>query len=134
LLHSYSDLADGLLTTRTRLQGLAYKDCSAVDVEDLAGDEPGEGGAEKEDGCCDLVDVGGTAERDLGQQLLGRFGLAEDSDGHFGGDPAGSDTVAIDSLPDEFGGETFGEADEGALGGGVVGMEGFATLAGGGTN
>src|SRR5271168_4325854 len=37
-------------------------------------------------------------------------------------------------MADEFGGEAFGEADEGALGGGVVGVEGFATLAGGGAD
>ena len=117
-----------------RFSVLADEDCAAVDVEDLAGDEAGEGGAEEEDGRGDLVDVGGAAERDEGQQLLGRFGMAKDIGGHFGGDPAGSDAVAVDALGDEFGGEAFGEADEGAFGGGVVGVEGFAALAGGGAD
>jgi hypothetical protein len=36
---------------------LANEDCAAVDVEDLAGDKAGEGGAEEEDGRSDLVDV-----------------------------------------------------------------------------
>jgi hypothetical protein len=40
----------------------------------------------------------------------------------------------VDALADEFGGEAFGEADEGAFGGGVVGVEGFAALAGGGAD
>ena len=113
---------------------LADEDCAAVDVEDFAGDEAGEGGAEEENGRGDLVDVGGTAERNQGQQLLGRFWIAKDVGGHLGGDPAGGDAVAVDALADEFGGETFGEADEGSLGGGVVGVEGFAALAGGGAD
>ena len=126
--------ASCFIPTPVSRRPLAYKNCSAVDVEDLAGDEAGEGGAEEEDGCGDLVDVGGTAEWDQGQQLLGRFGLAEDSDGHFGGDPSGGDAVAVDALGDEFGRKAFGEADESALGGGVVGVERFAALAGGGAN
>src|SRR5882757_3389453 len=113
---------------------LADEDCAAVDVEDFAGDEAGEGGAEEENGRGDLVDVGGTAKRDQGQQLLGRFWIAKDVGGHLGGDPAGGDAVAVDALADEFGGEAFGEADEGSFGGGVVGVEGFAALAGGGTD
>jgi hypothetical protein len=45
---------------------LADEDCAAIDVEDLAGDEAGEGGAEEEDGRGDLVDVGCAAEWDEG--------------------------------------------------------------------
>ena len=110
------------------------EDRAAVDVEDFAGDEAGEGGAEKENRGGDLVDVGGAAEGDERQQLFGRFGVAEDSDGHLGGDPAGGDAVAVDSLGDEFGGEALGEADESAFAGGVVGVEGLAALAGGGAD
>src|SRR5258708_11119222 len=78
--------------------------------------------------------MGGTAKRDKGQQLLGRFWIAKDVGGHLGGDPAGGDAVAVDALADEFGGEAFGEADEGSLGGGVVGVEGFAALPGSGAD
>ena len=120
------------LNFKPRRYSLADEDCAAVDVEDLAGDEAGEGGAEEEDGSSDLVDVGGTAERDQGQQLFGRFGVAKDTGRHFGGDPSGGDAVDVNSLPDEFAGEAFGEADESAFGGGVVGVEGFAALGCGG--
>ena len=77
---------------------LADEDSAAVDVEDFAGDEAGEGGAEEEDGPGDLVDVRGAAEGDERQQLLGRLGVVEDIGGHLGGDPAGGDAVAVDSL------------------------------------
>jgi hypothetical protein len=107
---------------------------ATVDVEDLAGDEAGEGSAEEEDGCCDLFDVRGAAEGDQGEELLRYLGVVEDVFGGFGGDPAGGDAVAVDALADEFCGEGFGEADEGAFGGGVVGMESFAALAGGGAD
>ena len=68
------------------------------------------------------------------KSLLGHLGIAEDLCRGVGGDPAGSDAVAVDALADEFGGEAFGEADESAFGGGVVGVEGFAALAGGGAD
>ena len=74
------------------------------------------------------------AQRDERQQLLGRFGVAKDIGGHFGGDPAGGDAVAVDALADEFGGEAFGEADESAFSGGVVGVESLAALAGRGAD
>src|SRR6266566_6382490 len=117
-----------------RQDTLADQDCAAVDVEDLAGDEAGEGGAKEQNRRGDLVNVRGAAQRDERQQLLGRFGVAKDIGGHLGGDPAGGDAVAVNALADEFGGEALGEADESALGGGVVGVEGLASLAGGGTD
>ena len=71
---------------------------------------------------------------DLRQQLLGRFGIAKDIDRHLGCDPAGGDAVSVDALCNEFRREAFGEADESAFGGGVVGVEGFAALTGGGAD
>src|SRR5260370_42006798 len=111
---------------------LADEHCAAVDVEDLAGDEAGEGGAEEEDRRGDLVDVRGAAQRDEGQQLLGRFGVAKDTGGHLSADPAGGDAVAVDGLADEFRGEALGEAEDSALGGVVVGGESVAAVSGGG--
>ena len=107
---------------------------ATVDVEDLAGDKAGEGSAEEEDRCCDLFDVCGTPEGDQGEEFLRYLGVIENFCCGVGGDPAGGDAVAVDALADKFGGETLGEADEGAFGGGVVRVEGLAALAGSGAD
>ncbi len=109
-----------------------YQDGAAVDVEDFAGDEAGEGSAQEEDGAGELVDVRGAAEGDGGHHFFRRFGVVEGSGGHLGGDPAGGYAVAVDSGGDELGGEALGEGDKGAFAGGVVGVEGFAALGCGG--
>ena len=46
--------------------------------------------------------------------------------------PAGGDAVGVNALGSEFGGERLGERNEGAFAGGVIGVAGFAALAGGG--
>src|SRR5437762_11968120 len=81
-----------------RAVALADEDCTAVHVEYLAGDEAGEGSTEEQNRRGDLVDMRGAAQRDERQQLLGRFGVAKDIGGHFGGDPARGDAVAVDAL------------------------------------
>lgn len=111
---------------------LTYEHGAAVDVEDLPGDETGPVGAEKEDGTGDLVGAGDSPQGDGGQHLLGRLGVREGSGGHVGGDPAGGDAVGVDAVAGELAGEAFGEAEEGAFAGGVVGVEGLAALGGGG--
>src|ERR1019366_9078669 len=62
----------------------------------------------------------------------GVFGTVEDGSGHLGVGPAGGDAVGVDAVGGELGGERLGEGDDGALGGGVVGVASLATLAGGG--
>ena len=116
------------------VSGLAGEDGAAVDVKDFAGDEAGERSTEEEDGAGDLHDVAGAADGDGGVHPGGDFGVSEDGVGHLGPGPAGSDAVGVDAVRSEFGGEALGEGDERAFAGGVVGVEGLATLAGGGGN
>ena len=106
------------------------EDGAAVDVEDFAGDEAGERGAEEEDRAGDLVDVAGTADGDGGVDAGGDFGISEDGVGHLCPGPAGGDAVGVDAVWGEFGGEALGERDERALAGGVVRVACFAALAG----
>jgi hypothetical protein len=110
----------------------AGEDGAAVDVEDFAGDEAGEWGAEEEDGAGDLGDVGGAADGDGGVGAGGDFGEIEDGAGHLGVGPAGGYAVGVDAVGCELGGEGFGEGDDGAFAGGVVGVAAFSALAGGG--
>ena len=115
-----------------RVGRLADEDGSSVGVEDLAGAEAGVGSAEEEDRTGNLVGIGDAAERDGGVDASGDGGVGEGGGGHVGGDPAGSDAVGVDALRGELGGEALGEGDEGALAGGIVGVEGLAARGGGG--
>src|ERR1017187_7771463 len=113
-----------------RSRGSAGEDGAAVDVEDFAGDEAGERGAEEEDGAGDLRDVGGALRRDGRVGVGGDGGIVEDGGGHLRVRPAGCDAVGVDRVRGELGGERLGEGDDGALGGGVVSVKAFAALAG----
>lgn len=53
---------------------LAGENGASVDVEDFAGDEAGEWGAEEEDGASDLGDVSGAADGDGGVSAGGVSG------------------------------------------------------------
>src|SRR5208282_3423164 len=77
---------------------------------------------------------GHTAQRLLFADLLECFLVLEDGLGHVRIHPSGGDGVDQDVVRGEFGGEAFDQADDGALGGAVMGMESLAALAGGGAD
>ena len=104
---------------------------ASINVEDLAGDEPSVRSAKKEDGAGNFVDVSGAAERDQRHRFLGRGRVSKGSGGHLGRDPARGDAVGENTLWGKLRRQRFRERDEGALRGGVVGMEGLTALCGG---
>src|ERR1700709_2664834 len=111
---------------------LANQDAPSIDVEDLAGDVPGERGGEEEHGAGDILGSGDTAERDRGESRLAplpRQGVG----GHLGVHPAGSDGVDPDP-GGELGGPRLGGGDQRPLARRIGAVEGLAALAGGGAD
>src|SRR5438105_7904782 len=107
---------------------------ATINVENLAGDEAGVFGAQEEHGRGDLFRRGGAAQRDGGINFFADDGIVERRRGHVGGDPAGGDAVDANAMGSELSGESFDHADERALAGGIVAVERFAALPGGGAD
>src|SRR5882762_9384361 len=113
---------------------LPAQDRTSIYIDDLAGHEVGQVRSNEENRAGNFLGGGSAAEgNDSRSHLLARFRL-EHGNGHVGGDPAGSDGVHKNIVTGKFGGEAFGEADDAAFGCAVVGVKGFAALAGGGAD
>src|SRR2546430_14378801 len=107
---------------------------ATINVENLTGDEAGVFGAQEEHGRGDLLRRGGAAQRDGGINFFADDGIVERRRGHVSGHPSGSNAVDANTMGGELGGESFDHADERALAGGIVAVERFAALPGGGAN
>src|SRR5205823_5887821 len=104
---------------------------ATIDVENLAGDKAGVLGTKKEYGRGALFRRGGAAQRNGGINFFADHRIIERRRGHVSGDPAGSNAVDADAMGRELGGESFDHADERALAGGIVAVQGFTPLTGG---
>src|SRR5208283_1816770 len=113
---------------------LAAQDRASVHVQDFAGDEAGQVRGKKQNWPGAFVGGGHAAQRLLFADLFESFLVLEDGTGHVRIHPAGGHGVDEDVVRGELGGKAFDQADDGALGGAVVGMKGLAALAGGGAD
>ena len=93
----------------------------AVGIEAGAGDEAGGVVGEEGDTARDLLGGAETADRDE-RQDLGVQNLLRHRHHHLGGDVAGRDDVDGDAARGRLLGHRLGEAEQGRLGGGVVGL------------
>src|SRR5579884_653945 len=106
----------------------AHQDGPAVYIDDFAADKACKWRAEEQNRPCNLARSGDAPERNGGEDLLPGHGIVQCRSGHIGGHPSWSDAVYINAFAGQFAGKTFGKADDGALGCGVVGMEGLSAL------
>src|SRR5215469_3267598 len=74
---------------------LSYKNCTPVDVKDLAGDEARHRGAKEKDRGRDLGGSADSAERYGAEHLLTGGGVFERGTRHVGRDPARSDAIHV---------------------------------------
>src|SRR5258708_9886718 len=116
---------------RPRRSVSATQHTPAVDVENLPGDVPCQPRAKKHDRAGDIPGARHTGERNRLLDLLSpappvpRVRLRR----HLGIDPPRRHRVHGDVARRELNGERLGERNDGSLGGGVIGVEGFAPLA-----
>src|SRR5256885_10586639 len=120
--------------TSSLRRNLPAQDGSPIYIDDFAGHEVGQVGGEEENGAGNLFGRAGAAQGNGGGDGFAAFFGVDDGIGHIGGHPAGGHAVHQDIVAGEFAGEAFDQADDAALRGPVMGVEGFAALAGSGAD
>src|SRR5207248_4495238 len=107
---------------------------ATINVENLAGDEAGVLSTQKKNGRGNLFRRGGAAQRDGGINFFADDGIVERRRGHASGHPAGGNAVDANAVGGKLSGESLDHADERALAGGIVAVQGFAALSGSGAD
>src|SRR6266566_5839841 len=107
---------------------------AAIYVKDFSSDEASQRSAKEEDGPGDLVRSRYPCERYFGENSFRSGRIIKRRSRHIGVHPTWSNTVHIDMMRRELGGETFDHADDRAFGRRVIGMKRFAPLPGSGAD
>src|SRR6266542_6762975 len=99
------------LAAHTDWLSSSHQHRAAVHVEDLAGNEASQRSAKKKDGRGDLFRRAHASQRYFGENFLCCGPIIERRFRHIGVHPTWSNTVHIDMMRRQLGGETFDHAD-----------------------
>src|SRR5713226_9263177 len=118
-------MTEGMLRKRLALPA---QDGTPVYIDDFPSHEVGQVGGDEQDRTGDFFSSGRASERDdRSSHFLASLGF-QNGIGHIGRDPTGSNAVYEDVVARKLRRKAFDEADDSALRGAVVRVEGFAAL------